>query len=390
MIRQTRRWPSRCSVPLLLALTAPAPAATLQDALSGALARAAPDTETTLPEASSWLAAVPTVAGSHTETRAARGTDETGVSLNLPIKSGTRRRLDRALRELETRSAGLYTRFRQWVYSEPVRERAWAYRLAMLDLDAASEKQALLARLAEQFSRQAASGAIPVYSSLIVERARLDAELALDAARLAVRREQDAFTALTGLAEVPGALTEVAPQTPAYDEHPALRRLELDRARERTVLHLSAPDTASWNLSLVARSFEGPEFTDEQLELAFEVPLNFLGTQSTGNRSQRSAARRAYLLARDRLRLALRDRWRALVTEGERLARRQTLLQQAAGIADRIEAQISALKTRNEIEGEIRLQRMLDVLETRAALARTQALRGRNIARKRQAAGLAL
>lgn len=386
MLRKSRRLAPPLLFLLLLA-AGPTPAATLEDALAGALARATAGEQPAPGEASTWLAAVPTLTASYIESTEALGTDEAEISLNLPIKGAARRRLDGELETLETQSVEANARYRRWVYSGLVRERAWAQQLATLDLKAARDKQALLARLAARFARQAESGAIPLYSSLIVERARLDAELAVDAARLAVEREREAFTALTGLAEVPGDLTETAPEAPAYGDHPALRRLQLARARERAVLGLSAPDTASWNLSLVARSFQGPEFTDDSLGVALEAPLNFLGTQSSSNRSQRQAAQRDYVLARDQLWLELRDRWRTLVAEREQLQRRQTLLQRAAELADRIETQVSALETSNEIEGEIRLQRMLDVLDTRAALARANALAQRTIARQRQAAG---
>ncbi|HBO14635.1 MAG TPA: hypothetical protein DD491_17770, partial [Halieaceae bacterium] len=168
---------------------------------------------------------------------------------------------------------------------------------------------------------------------------------------------------------------------------PALIRLEAARAQETTQLSLSAPATASWNLSLIAREFEGPQLTEDQYGLAVEMPLNFLGTQSSSNRSQQGAARRDYLIARDQLWLSLRREWDTLRAEARHLDRRRELLGEAAVLADRIEAQVTALEASNEIEAELRLQRLLDVLDTRAALARTDALIGRNAARLRQAAG---
>jgi hypothetical protein len=378
-----------CATLLLFAGQVGAASITLEDALASTLRRAPETEDGQLPAASDWLAGVPTVSASYIDSRQALGTDELEVSLNLPIKSAGRRRLDRELENLKDHYASAIHNYRRWIYSGLIRERAWGHRLAEVDLAAAEDKQALLTELAERFDRLAASGAIPRYSSLIVERARLDAEMAVDAARLDVERERDAFIALTGLASVPGDLSESAPvpSAPNYSQHPALQRMELARDREAAVLALSAPDKASWNLSLVARNFDGPQFNEQQIGLAVEAPLNFLGTQSSSNRSQRSAAQLDYLLARDQFWLEVRNRWQALAVERSHLQRRRELLERAATVADQIEAQVSALESSNEIEGEIRLQRMLDVLDTRASLARTEALIERNVAQRHQAAG---
>jgi len=394
MIRELCQLPPRlaCATLLLFAGQIGAAATTLEDALASALQRAPEAQDEQLRSASDWLAGVPTVSASYIDSRQALGTDELEVSLNLPLKSAGRRRLDRELESLQHHYADASDKYRRWIYSGLIRERAWGHRLAAVDLAAAEDKQSLLTGLAERFARLAAGGAIPRYSSLIVERARLDAEMAVDAARLDVERERDAFIALTGLTSVPEDLSETvpAPSTPDYSQHPALQRMELARDREAAVLALSAPDKANWNFSLVARNFDGPQFNEQQIGLAVEAPLNFLGTQSSSNLSQRSAAQLDYLLARDQFWLEVRNRWQALAVERSHLQRRRELLERAAKIADQIEAQVSALENSNEIEGEIRLQRMLDVLDTRASLARTEAMIERNVAQRHQAAGRSL
>jgi len=364
-------------------------AATLEDALAGALKRAGPLEDTELPAASSWLSGVPTFSASYVDSQAPLGTDEAEVSLNLPIKSATRRRLDGELEAQASDYAEAAAAYRRWLYAGQVREAAWARRLADLALAAARERRSLLAELNGRLARLADSGAIPRYTALITARSLVDAELAVDEAERSLAREESLFQALTGLASLPGNLAEAGPlpAAPDWQRHPALRRLEAARAQEATRLALSAPAAASWNLSLIAREFEGPQLTEDQYGLAVEMPLNFLGTQSSSNRSQQSAARRDYLIARDRLWLSLRREWDTLRAEAEHLARRRELLGDAAVLADRIEAQVTALEASNEIEAELRLQRLLDVLDTRAALARTDALIGRNAARLRQAAG---
>ena len=383
------RPPRLCLWLALLTVGPTAGAATLEDALTGALERAGPLEETELPAASSWLSGVPTLSASYVDSQEPLGTDEAEVSLNLPIKSAARRRLDGELEAQASDSAAAAAAYRRWLYAGQVREAAWTHRLAALDLAAARERHSLLAGLNERLGRLADSGAIPRYTALITARSLIDAELAVDEAERALAREATLFQSLTGLSSLPADLAEASPPptAPDWQRHPALRRLEAARAQEATQLALSAPATASWNLSLIAREFEGPQLTEDQYGLAIEMPLNFLGTQSSSNRSQQSAARRDYLIARDQLWLSLRRQWDTLRAEAAHLERRRALLGEAAVLADRIEAQVTALEASNEIEAELRLQRLLDVLDTRAALARTEALIGRNAAGLRQAAG---
>ncbi|KGE02778.1 Outer membrane protein [Pseudohaliea rubra DSM 19751] len=374
----------------MLALASPlAGAATLEDALAGALERAGPLGETPLPEASSWLSGVPTLSASYLDSQQALGEDETEFSLNLPIKSAARRRLDSRLETQADRYADASGVYRRWLYAGEVREAAWGHRLAALDLAAARDRRALLAELSERLTRLADSGAVTRYTALITRRSLIDAELAVDEAQRELQREEGIFLELTGLPSVPEDLAEPGPDpaTPAWESHPAVRRLEASRAQEASILALSAPANASWNLSLVARELDNPGLTQDQYGIAVELPLNFLGTQSSSNRSQQGAARRDYLIARDQLWLSLRRHWETLQGEARHLVRRRELLAEAAALADRIEAQVTALEASNEIEAELRLQRLLDVLDTRAALARTEALIGRNAARLHQAAG---
>ncbi len=367
-------------------------ASTLRDALAGALERAHFEQDADQPAASRWLSATPSLTASYIDSQESLGTDETEVIFNLPIKSRNRRQLDKRLTRVSIQFETAGTEYRRWVYSGYVRERAWATRLAVVRLEAARDKLKMLAALADRSSQLAKSGALPVYASLIVERERLGAALELDARRADAERSRADFAALTGLPDIPSDLSGQAPVPPTleYASHPAMRRLEREREQEAALLALSAPDTASWNLAFIARDFDGPQLNEDQYGLQIEMPLNFLGTQTTANSSQTRSAQRAYLLARDELWLKLKQQWDAARVEAQRLEHRQALLTEAVAVGERIETHILALRASNEIDGEILLQRLLDVANTQAELAVTAALAGRNRARLRQAAGWAL
>ena len=366
--------------------------APLEAAVDSAVARADARGEDTLPEAGSWLAGLPSVMVAYYDSSEDQGTDEAELILNLPFKSPARRRLDAGFETLDGGLAGASEAHRRWVYSGLVRERAWDHRLAVLRLAAAEEKRTLLETLSARIQRLAERGAVPVYQGLIVERERLAVEL--EAATRASERDaaRAAWTSVTGTNDVPADLSEPGspPDAPDYAAHPALLLLDRRNDQQQQLLALDAPENTDWNLGLVARDFDGPGFDDRQYGLSVELPLGFTGIQNAGNLSARRAASRDYLLERDRLSLALRSEWEALRAEAALLQRRQELLGEAVALADRIEAQLERLDASNEVESELLLQRLLDVLDTRAEASLTDALIGRNPARLRQAAGGAL
>ncbi|MEE4660965.1 MAG: hypothetical protein V2J89_10865 [Halieaceae bacterium] len=383
--------------PLLIAvmLAWPGPdamAATLKDALAGALARAQIEKPDVSDDSSSWLAGIPSLTASYIDSQESLGTDEAEVMLNLPIKSRSRRRLDNQLADISTRLEHAGNQYQRWLYSGLVRERAWAARLAQVELHAAEEKLATLSSLEQRSAQLSSSGALPAYASLIIQRELVSARMTLDAREADLETRLADYRALTGLNTLPADLSEnnTVPGELVYAEHPAMRRLEQARAQEAALLALSAPDSASWNLALVARNFEGPTLEEEQYGMQIQMPLNFLGTKTTGNSSEIRSSRRDFMLARDELWLNLKQQWETTEVQARHLHSRMTLLNQAVALDKRIESHILALRAGNEIEDEILLQRLLDVVDTRAELAITRELVDRNKARLRQAAGWSL
>lgn len=376
----------------VLSGAAQAQTTTLRGALEAALSRATTVELESLQDTSGWLAGLPSLTVAYYDSQERLGTDEAELIFNLPFKSTARRNLDKGLKSIDTGLAEASENHRRWVYSGLVRERAWAHRIALSRYAASAEKRALLETLAVRISRLAERGAVPVYQGLIVKRELLEMEL--ESFRLAGDRDtaQAAFVALTGFTSVPDDLTEpdTPPEIPDYASHPLLLLLDQASEQQQQLLALSAPEISNWNLGLVARNFDGPEFNDRQFGASLELPLGFADVRSAGNLSARRAARRDYLLERDRLSIALRTEWDALRAEAGLLQQRKQLLSEAEQLATRIQAQLERLDATNELEAELLLRRMLDVLDTRAEASLTDALIGRNAARLRQAAGRAL
>ncbi|MEQ8516262.1 MAG: hypothetical protein RIC38_11705 [Chromatocurvus sp.] len=338
------------------------------------------------------LAGLPVLSALHVQSDLARGTDETEVSLNLPLKSGQRRRLDASLAGLEGRLENATQGYRAWYFSGLIREAVWAHQLATGQVDQARERVRLLTELESRARLQTQAGTTPEYVLLLTGQERLDAELQL-ADREAARRESALrFRALTGLPAVPSDLTETipVPERPAYSAHPRLMLLELGLEQTSALAALSDPQSANWNLSLVARDFAGPGEDERQFGVAVDVPLGLIDVKNRGVESQKAAARRDFARQRDEARLDIRREWQSLQSDAERLRTRQSLLRQSARLGEQIETQLLSLRTSNEVEAELVLRRLLEVLDRRSELALIESEIHRNAARQRQAAGLPL
>ncbi len=377
---------------LIMVATQYAHSDTLENAVNGALTRAGSLSDIEEVEPSDWLSGVPSVSLSHLESDQVLGTDETEIALNFPIKGAQWRRLDETLERVDSQQTVASAVYRRWLYSGRVREAAWVVKLAGADVQGAEAELTLLTSLQARQQSLADAGVLPLYTALITQRALISAQLALDDAVKVKATALQAFELLTGMASVPSDLTESqsVPTEPDWQAHPALQQLQLARRQQEALLALSSPTTTTWNLSLLARNFETPGFTESQYGVAVQAPLTLFQRPSRGNQSERRSAAHDFLLQKDQVWLELNDQWQSLHQEAERLAHRVDLLQQAVSLGDNIQTQLEALQVTNEIDSEIRLKRLLDIQQTRTELNRTIVLMGRNRARRLQAAGRGL
>lgn len=338
------------------------------------------------------LGGLPVLSALHVQSNLNRGTDETEVSLTLPVKSNLRRSLDNSLSALETRLGQANRDYRAWYFSGLIRETVWAHQLAAVQIEQARERKQLLSDLEARTELQVGAGSTPAYSLLLLGQERLDAELLL-ADREAMQREAALrFHALTGLPAVPSDITETAPApaSPNYAAHPRLLLLELGQEQTRAVAGLADPQAANWNLALVARDFAGPLQNERQYGLAVDVPLGIVEVRNRGAESQKAASLRDTARQRDEIRSEIRADWQTLLNTADHLRTRQRLLQASARLGGQIEAQLLSLHTSNEVEAELVVRRLIDVLDRRSELALIEPEIRRNAARQRQAAGHSL
>ena len=391
-------WFATVSLLLLCAAGAAAQsvaALSLQEVLAAALQRAANQQQAAAAapyQASSWLAGVPSVGLTYLESDQRNGTDETELNLNLPLKSGHRRKADEALQGLAVDLDGLGLHLRQLYYSGLLREILWAYRLADTRRRFAAEKRLLLLELEQRQQDLLAASATSEYALLLLQMELVEVEVAQQEYLQDARRWLQRYRQLTGLDDMPAELGEDAPPTDRFapGQHPRLRALELSYNQERQLLRANSARAADWNLSLTAKNFETSGYDEQQYGLGLEIPLSGFDIATQSDNALWRSARRDYLLARDEINNELRNSWEGLLNEQDVLRQKQRLLQRSEKLAGRIADQLSQLQASNEIAQEILLRRMMSAIDTRAAVAVNRILIDQNNAMLRQAAGFSL
>lgn len=343
-------------------------------------------------ETSSWLAGLPSLGLTYLDSEQRNGTDEAELNLNLPLKSGRRRRADEALQGLTEDLDGLDLRRRQLYYSGLLREVLWAYRLADARRRFAADKRVVLLELEQRQRELLAASATSAYALLLLQTELVEVEVAQQEHLQETRRWGQRYRQLTGLEEMPADVSENAPPTDVFTpaQHPRLRALELAKQQQRQLLRANSAAAADWNLALTAKNLETAGYDEQQYGLGVEIPLSSLDIATESDNAQWRGVQRDYLLARDQVLNDLRDNWEQLLNEREVLQRKQVLLQRSEKLAGQIAEQLAQLQASNEIGQEILLRRMMSAIDTRAEVAVNRILLEQNNAMLRQAAGLSL
>lgn len=364
----------------------------LGEVLEVALARSAPAEEAVAPfSSSSWLAALPSVSLSYLDSDEREGTDETELSLNLPLKSASGRRHDREIAELSARAQQSSDLRRRLFYSGLVREALWSLQLSAAREDFTLRKIELLQELEGRHQELLAAEAASLYGLLAIRQERLRAQIEHKDQRRETSRWQQRYRQLTGLGNLPADLNEPEPPaqfTPA--QHPDMQLLALDWQRRKSLLGAASERSSPWNLSLNAKQLDNPQFEENQYGVAIEIPMSFLDMDSEANRGEWREAAQQYWQAHDELQAQLAENWQRLVGEGQFLREKQTLLEEAAGTGQQLISQLEQLRISNEVGAEVWLRRTMEAVDTQAATAVNRILIGQNQAMLRQAAGIPL
>ncbi|MCB1699756.1 MAG: hypothetical protein KDI14_02805 [Halioglobus sp.] len=367
---------------------------TLGDALAAALANDTSGDQPDSPpyQASSWLAGLPSASLTYLGSDERYGTDETEFSVNLPVKSGSRRAADKKLTALGGELDELDMRRRELYYSGLIREAVWSYSLADARRSAATDKRRLLLELETRQRELVSASVASEYTLLLLQMEQVEVEIAQQGYLQEMRLWLERYRQVTGLPSLPADIREPALANDSFRPaaHPRLRALELYHREHLQLLQAGSAEAADWNVALTAKNFDTDGYDERQYGLGVEIPLTPLQVSRQSENSAWRSAEREYLLARDQLLKEMDGSWEQLLIQRETLVQKQSLLQRSQKLAARIAEQLAQLRDSNEIAQEIVLRRMMDAIDTEAEVTINQVLIDQNNAMLLQAAGSSL
>ncbi|MEH6557599.1 MAG: TolC family protein [Oceanicoccus sp.] len=341
---------------------------------------------------SSWLAALPSISLSYLNSDNREGTDEAELSLNLPIKSYSQRRIDKKLQTLVDEYKAISIQQKRVYLSGFIREAIWSYKVAQVQRQSASKKSHLLKQLAQQYQDLFTAKSISEYSLLRVQKEWFDAQLNELEYQQELQRWLQQYHAITGLGSIPDDIVEDAINTSNFslEQHPQLRLLIMAWSQKQQMMLASGNQSAPWNVALTARNVDSPDFQDDQYGIGVEIPLSFIDMSSESQKGEWQRERQSFDMSRDELRLGLQRRWNMLVNESTTLRKKSELLRHSSELSKRLAQQSKAFRAFREIGEELVLRQLIDAVDAQASLELNKIYIQQNNAMLRQAAGISL
>lgn len=387
---------------VLLAMLAAAPAVSgsnlsqlsLTDAVSAAMQRHSGDERidgSTPYRSSNWLAALPSIGISYLASDENQGSDETELSVSLPIKSGAGRKHDKQLRQLAGNIQDTEAQRRRLFLSGLVRESLWSHRIARTRKQFSEKKITLLEELLERQQALFETRSASRYSLLLIQQEITDARILQQSFDWEAEAWRQRFKTLTGIATIPEDIIEAALEGPPnYSQHPQLRLLDLDWRRQQAVIAAESESSTPWTVALTAKQLDNPQFDENQYGMAVEIPISAINISSESSRAAWQEASRSYRQSRDELQLELKHSWDSLNGEADHLLIQQALMDESARISQQLVTENRSLLGENELAREIWVRRLLDDIDKQANAAINKLLIDQNLAMKRQATGISL
>jgi len=340
----------------LLAIAPTAPAGTLAEAVSAAVARAdqGPRAEAlrqqglaVRTQADSLVAQDPALRVKHLSDRL---NDDTGyyeweAMVDLPVWLPGQRSARRALADALGIQADALERYLRWELAGRVREAAWAVALAEGHARLAEQALSDAKTLETQVTRRVSAGELARVDLLLAQQEALAREVERQTARSDLDLAAQRFALLTDTRTLPVPLEEPVVHTPELPaDHPGLAAAEANLAQARAERgRVASERRANPTLSLGGKRTRDNRDSDPYTALALEVSIPFgLGSQSAPRLAEAergytdSATERKRLHRELETELALARTTYAAAKEALTLARRQrTLAAEALGLMQR-------------------------------------------------------
>jgi hypothetical protein len=352
---------------------------------------------------STWLTGLPSISLSYLSDLDNSNIYEQEVSLNLPIKSLSLHSSDKQLRQLTQALQGQQVALQKLYLSGLLRQSMWDHRIASVKLSQLNRKATLLEKLHAQQKQLSDAGELPVVNLLLLERERVD----IDLAQIDLKQQQtealSLFRSLTGRSDIPQQIEEGARDISAADsntfdainaalmQHPLWQLQSLQQQQQLLIINSQqAGDQDPWTLSLTAKETAGDQFKDQHLGLGISVPLGFGSALSQSELSIWQKDHQEQSLNSERIYLELKTQTEKLAMQQQSLRQQQQLLQRGLALSRTITEHLAKVKDQNQIGYEIWLRRYMDALDTESQLALNQVTQLQLHSQQLQALGISL
>ena len=349
---------------------------------------------------STWLTGLPSISVNYLSDLDNSNIYEQEVSLNLPLKSFSLHQSDNKLKQLTNALLDQQVALQKLYLSGLLRQSMWDYRIASVKFEQLKRKSLLLEQLHVQQKQQSDAGELPKVNSLLLDRERVD----IDLAQIELKQQQDEamalFQSLTGLSEIPVNIEEstydIAPQSVhgvgvVLMQHPLLQLQSLQQQLQDTmIISQQAGDQDPWTVSLTAKETVGEQFSDQHLGVGISIPLGF---GSALSQSELSVWKKDYQEQRinsEDLYLELKNQSQKLMLQQHNLSEKQALLQRGVSLSRTITEELAKVKDQNQMSYEIWLRRYMDALDTESCLVLNQVALQQLYSQQLQALGISL
>lgn len=339
-----------------------------------------------------WLDGSPSASLMYLDSQQNLGTTESEISLNLPFKSPFLRQVEQSLTSnIEVLRVNAQKQYALYL-SGLIRNIVWEIQVEKIAAATLVKKQSMLSALAAQYKEMAEAHAVPQYVALLVQKEFNEHEIASLQQQQSMTNLQAKYHRLTGLKLLPDRIKEVAPKLKAFNvnAHPDVAALDALYQNSEQALLGASKQTAPWNVRVTGKRVETPGFSENQLGLGIEVPINIGNKLSSIQQIEYLQAHTQYNIARSKLINELAEAQADLRKQYAFLQQKQVLLNASKSNLSALSQAMQDLRDANAPNQEFYLRTLLDTLDAEQAIELNLIQIQRHIALMRQAAGLTL
>ncbi|MGQ8365125.1 hypothetical protein [Glaciecola sp. 1036] len=339
-----------------------------------------------------WLSGPPSVQFQAMKSNMALGSDEYEVGISLPFNSPSALQLQEKQRQLDSQIQHIQDQQLRLFYSGLLRQVLWQRLLAQQEEKIALDKRQWMSDILADLQTQTRAGELSEYALLLWQQRHIQSQISYAKAKSELDAAINYYQSVTGTTELPEHYVEtsVIESNQRWHSHPQLQMLSLTRQQANLAYALSDAKQTPWTLQILARQLRGPFQTENLLGVAIDIPLTW-GSQNTLSnhiewRQTIQEIEQMTAQAYTQIRQQYLDSQSQLVF----LQHKNELLEQQAGIAEKITQHLQLLTRNNEVEQGSLLLELINQREISYQFSKNQLLQAQQISILNQISGQAL